>query len=209
MRSAHPDDPPEVCGVCGKGYSSVAVLNGHMEAEHSSSAPAYDCDQCGKAFRRKENLVQHRLIHDGPRFRCPHCPKEFVQRSNLVRHVRTHLGIKRFSCGVCGRRFTCSRSLRTHEMAHRGEKFVSYPVSAHLQFSGRHCDPRFFPEMRPLRQDLLLASEAADPHPAPHRRGGPRLPALPWQVSIRLSRWSTWIYNSLQLQAVSSPLPTT
>ena len=62
------------------------------------------CDNCGKEFSNKWDLVLH---EQGHRFECDLCNKTFVSRSNVRRHIRTvHENQRNYQCPDCHQTFT-------------------------------------------------------------------------------------------------------
>jgi KRAB domain-containing zinc finger protein len=48
---------------------------------------AQKCDECGRAFKRKEELARHMKIHTNDRpYKCTHCALAFIQRRDLKQH---------------------------------------------------------------------------------------------------------------------------
>ncbi|KAJ8273229.1 hypothetical protein GJAV_G00099190, partial [Gymnothorax javanicus] len=57
-------------------------------APTSSSCPSPEkthcCPECGKGFKKRGHLLQHRVIHSGARpFACPICQRSFNRRESL------------------------------------------------------------------------------------------------------------------------------
>ena len=85
----------------------------HMQATSSVGTPDKNhlCTVCLKAFRSKQQLNQHSLVHSGIRKHdCAYCDKSFKQLSHLQQHIRIHTGESRalFTC-----KYTC-RYIRIH-----------------------------------------------------------------------------------------------
>ena len=74
------------------------------------------CDICGKAFRRRNVLFQHRTSHFPSRFSCDfeQCNKKFGTKQNLESHLRTHTGEKPYKCGICNSSFKRYHHLKKH-----------------------------------------------------------------------------------------------
>jgi len=51
-------------------------------------------------------------------FQCQYCGKRFRRRDHLRQHIRTHTGEKPFQCNICGRRFSQSQQVRIHMRVH-------------------------------------------------------------------------------------------
>ncbi|XP_049819992.1 histone-lysine N-methyltransferase PRDM9 isoform X24 [Aethina tumida] len=134
------------CHICGRRYSHKSNLNRHVKI-HSTP---YDCTVCGKGFLTNEELVRHfKQVCERSKYclmcknqnlltnnKCPHtdldkpsvlnflcetCGKE-VNVKSFAFHMRTHTGVKPYSCKSCGKSFTAKQLLTEHERVHSGEK---------------------------------------------------------------------------------------
>ncbi|NXW52721.1 ZN865 protein, partial [Nyctiprogne leucopyga] len=57
---------------------------------------------CGKTFRYRSNLVEHRRVHLGEKvYRCELCGKSFFYLSSILRHQRSHQAPRDLRCSSC------------------------------------------------------------------------------------------------------------
>ncbi|XP_073467417.1 uncharacterized protein [Aquarana catesbeiana] len=137
--SSYPEEPQTVrdgavlptekrlsCTECGKCFRFKSKLNEH-KISHTGEKP-YSCPECGKCFSRKSDLSIHQRSHTGEKlFSCFECGKCFNSKSNLNVHKRFHTGEKPYPCLECGKCFSQTSGLYRHQRSHTGEKPYSCP----------------------------------------------------------------------------------
>ncbi|XP_049558959.1 zinc finger protein 82 homolog isoform X5 [Orcinus orca] len=102
-------------------YQKYSSFSSHQRL-HFVEKP-YECKECGKAFRVRQQLTFHHRIHTGEKpYECKECGMAFRQTAHLTRHQRLHSGEKLYECKECGESFICGPDLRVHQKIHIGEK---------------------------------------------------------------------------------------
>ncbi|XP_041357227.1 zinc finger protein 595-like [Gigantopelta aegis] len=116
---------PTKCDICCKVFPNFRYMKRHR-ASHVE--PQHCCDICGKMYKIKKAMLDHKKTHDKnyvrPSFDCHLCSKNFCNRYILDCHIKAeHLGQKKsYLCSVCGKSFTTRHSLAEHSNAHTGAK---------------------------------------------------------------------------------------
>ena len=116
---------PTKCDICNKVFPNIRYMKRHR-ASHVE--PQHCCDICGKMYKIKKAMLDHKKTHDKnyvrPCFNCHLCSKNFCNRYILDCHIKAeHLGQKKsYLCSVCGKSFTTRHSLAEHSNAHTGAK---------------------------------------------------------------------------------------
>ena len=112
---------PHVCEECSKAYTRKDHLKGHMRT-HTGDRP-YKCSECDLTFAYQYVLNNHMRSHTGERpFKCTECDKKFAFRHHLDDHIRIHTGERPFKCNECNSAFAVQVNLTNHTRMHIGEK---------------------------------------------------------------------------------------
>lgn len=131
IRVIHQDTNLEIqCDAegCDKVFRREQSFQYHKRLKHSektSDPQKWVCDECGKTFKCKWNLNQHKIRHAGIEhypFKCDQCPKRFVASKDFKAHTLRHAGIKNFECDFCGLKKTTMKELKIHLNYHTKEK---------------------------------------------------------------------------------------
>ncbi|KAM3858518.1 uncharacterized protein ACN63O_018093 [Diretmus argenteus] len=115
----HPDNPECLCGVCGERFESTEVLLDHLKSYRETAATSGTCDICCKSF---QNMETHMRSHTGVKpYSCSICAKSFPRPGALRRHKKIHTRVKPDICQFCGETFMENDKFQVHLKTHEGE----------------------------------------------------------------------------------------
>ena len=115
-----------VCEECSKAYTRKDHLKGHMRV-HTGERP-YECTECDAAFAYQQVLANHMKLHTGEKsYKCTECDRSFSFSHHLDYHLRTHTGEKPYKCTDCDGAFASQVNLTVHMRIHTGEKPYKCP----------------------------------------------------------------------------------
>ncbi|XP_075987209.1 zinc finger Y-chromosomal protein 1-like [Anticarsia gemmatalis] len=116
------------CLLCWTRFKDKDTAACHVMTDHVGTA--FDCDYCGKGFKRPQYLKRHvEQHHTKPhRLECAVCFRVFHERGWYRSHIRTHNEEIRNStirvpanCDICSRSFKSKASLKRHLATHDAE----------------------------------------------------------------------------------------
>jgi len=122
----HGGDKPYKClePGCDKTFLRRGFMMHHYRDMHQDGPHSHICDQCGKTFKRAEELKNHRwLVHDSTyHFECVQCLQKFKTRNYINKHVLTHSGLEVYECSICHERFKNNPSAYTHRQRYHNNE---------------------------------------------------------------------------------------
>ncbi|KAH1010270.1 hypothetical protein HUJ05_004589 [Dendroctonus ponderosae] len=112
------------CSLCMDKFQTLFQLGSHLKLTHSED-DQFSCPLCPQLKFPKPSLFMKHIDTKHQKrymYNCKDCGKGFHSKTLCKEHLNVHLGIKPFSCIVCGAGFTYSKSVVTHQLkAHRVE----------------------------------------------------------------------------------------
>ena len=124
----HNPDMQYRCEHCEKRFAHSANLKRHIMSMHITERP-FKCEKCNKGFiekrrwdmhlKSKEHKMEKNEMNDHEvtseaykpfldvknKCKCGKCGKVFQCEAKLILHIDGHLGIKRYKCDLCNKRF--------------------------------------------------------------------------------------------------------
>lgn len=124
MKKHMPDRYKYECGECERKFAVAYALAAHVDSVHKGVT--YDCDVCGKKFRQRRSLNDHKVRHEPdyvpPVLACNICNKKFATSSGLRGHVEITHKKNVFICSICGKSLCSKMSLENHMNLHQEKK---------------------------------------------------------------------------------------
>lgn len=120
VESAH-GVPAFRCPHCEHRSKTLALSRDHMLTH--TDIKRFPCSDCSKTFRTSDQQRSHAMVHKDPDKVCDICGRAFKQRNVLHQHRRRHFP-KTLICphDGCEKRFSCSQNMRFHVRIHTQQR---------------------------------------------------------------------------------------
>lgn len=115
------------CDQCGRGFESREDVLDHIHTHSTTSCE--HCKQCGKCFSTEDEHERHNeLIHsENKPFQCQICNRRYLRISTYNCHMKTHRKERPHVCPHCDKTFCHKYNLNLHIRTHTGEKNYQCP----------------------------------------------------------------------------------
>ena len=99
---------------------SLANLKGKSTGGLVSKERPFQCSQCNRAYRHRQNLTRHCRNMHSKTFQCTECSLGYSKESTLIRHYKMCHALK-LKCSLCSKAYNQKNSLIKHcRTKHRG-----------------------------------------------------------------------------------------
>ena len=87
------------CPVCDKSFYRPSEVTRHLEHIHSNESSFSTCSICDKTIRYRDNLDRH--MSGEKKFECDDCPAAYKRKEDLYQHKRTEKHYLEIFCEYC------------------------------------------------------------------------------------------------------------
>ncbi|KFB44560.1 AGAP005480-PA-like protein [Anopheles sinensis] len=103
------------CHVCQRWFHGKYNLRKHIRFMHTEDGQVFRCDICQHESPNSRALLDHKKrVHVEERFECEFCGKRFKRKLYLREHIASHTGKPLYSCEVCGATFNSNANCYNH-----------------------------------------------------------------------------------------------
>ncbi|ETN66448.1 hypothetical protein AND_001763 [Anopheles darlingi] len=103
------------CSLCSKWLGSKRALKVHIQLTHNEAGLTFKCDLCPHESPNSRAMANHKQrVHVDERFECDVCGKRFKRQLYLKEHIALHTGKPLYSCEICGATFNSNANKYSH-----------------------------------------------------------------------------------------------
>ncbi|GFO36859.1 Zinc finger protein [Plakobranchus ocellatus] len=132
------------CPECKRTLRSKMHLHRHIRDVHGPDIRPHLCDKCGKAFKRRDALRQHKALHESKANRnlphkCTTCGKAFRSMAHLKEHLVIHTSERPYLCQYCGAAFKTQAVQKRHILTLHIKPRAHVCSVCSRQFNAKHA----------------------------------------------------------------------
>lgn len=103
------------CACCNQSFGTIKGKQGHEYKVHSDIFK-HSCSECKRAFKRRDDLVEHRKCHKDPSIKCDFCSKMVCTQYGKALHIKKRHSDRKYHCKLCdGKGFSSSSGNTMHK----------------------------------------------------------------------------------------------
>lgn len=113
------------CHICSKWVNGNPNLKAHIKTVHNKEDQRVPCDICQQIYPNVRALGNHkRRVHIEEKFECEFCGKKFKRKIYLKEHRASHTGQSLYSCNVCGMTTNSNANLYSHKKSKHPDEWM-------------------------------------------------------------------------------------
>uniref|UniRef100_A0A182Q7W6 Transcription factor grauzone n=1 Tax=Anopheles farauti TaxID=69004 RepID=A0A182Q7W6_9DIPT len=112
------------CNICDRWFHGKYNLRKHVRFMHLEGGQVFRCDQCAHESPNSRALLDHKKrVHVVERFECELCGKRFKRKLYLREHIASHTGQPLYECGICDAKFNSNANCYNHRKIKHPEEW--------------------------------------------------------------------------------------
>ncbi|XP_053688412.1 zinc finger protein 782-like [Sabethes cyaneus] len=125
------------CDLCGT-WLNKTNMRAHMKTVHIEANSSLTCDICHNVYPNKKCLVMHKKrVHVEEKFECELCGKKFKRKISLLEHRATHSGTQTlYECDVCGKTTNSNGNLYSHKKTKHPKEWLEAKKKVAQDYKG-------------------------------------------------------------------------